>query len=197
MTFEQERDEIVGRSHRPETRPSLDLVVQSVERGSPDPGLVSGGRHRSLQHQGRIARRIGFGIQFDLAVAQDHAGSHCSIGFGRRRGNSAAPVLVAQPRDGPAGGRNVGHQLIGIAPSTCCGCQVLVFQPEHVTGATGRQMERHTSSQEHVVGAVELDQILRDQVQPRFLRPPEGLDVAQSAMAVLQIGFEPVGDVTG
>ena len=57
-------------------------------------------------------------------------------------------------------------------------------------------MQRHTRSQQDVVGTIEVDQVLGDQVEAGLLRPPERLDVAQPAVAVLQIGLEQVGDVT-
>ena len=73
----------------------------------------------------------------------------------------------------------------------------MIFQSEHVAGTIGRQVQRDTSAQQDVVGTIEVDQILGDQIEARFLRPPQRLDVAEATVAVLQIGLEVVGDIAG
>ena len=87
------------------------------------------------------SRGIGVRSQFDLAVAQDHSRRDRSIGFGHRRRNGATPVLLAQPGDRPTGGRDVGHQGIGVAPTSCGGRCVLVLQPQHIARTPGGEVQ--------------------------------------------------------
>jgi hypothetical protein len=152
---------------------------------------------RRLQHQGGVSGGVGLRGELDLAVAQDHSGRHGTVRFRHHRLDGTAPVLVAQPCDGPAGGRDVGHHVVGAAPTASGRSGVLVLQTQHVAGTIRCEMQRHSGAHEDVVRTVEFDDVLGDQVEPCCLRPPQRLDVAEPTVTVLQVGLEPVCHVAG
>ncbi len=139
---------------------------------------------------------IGRRGQLDLAVAQDDTRSDSPLDRGRGD-DDPAPVLVAQPRNGPTCRGDVGHHVVGVVPPSRRSGRVLILETQHVTGPFGRAVQRHPGTQQHVVTVTEIDLVLGAENEAGLLRPPERLHVAQTAMPILQVGFEPVRHVTG
>ncbi len=73
----------------------------------------------------------------------------------------------------------------------------MILQPQDVAGTTSGEVESHPGTEQHVVGTVEFDEVFGDQVESCRFGPPQRLHVAETTVAVLQVGFEPIGDVAG
>ncbi len=79
VSFEQECDQFGSRSDRPVALPRLDFVVETRQRGATDSTVVARSGDRRLEHQRRVAARVGPFGQLDLAVAQDDPGCDAAV----------------------------------------------------------------------------------------------------------------------
>ncbi len=119
-------------------------------------------------------------------------GATARFGGDVRARDRAIPVLVDEPRHGPPRHRDRRHHVVGVVPPSLRGGGVLILQAEHLARTFGRELERDPGAEEDVVAAGEVGLVGRPHVHPTLLRPPERLDVAQAAAAVLQVRFEAV-----
>ncbi len=152
---------------------------------------------RGREHQRRIAggtRALG---QPDLSAAQDHARRDALVGRWLARRERPTPGFVAQPGHRAPGGGDISHHHVGVVPPTEVSGLVLILETQDVTRPSCRLMQRNSGPQQCVVAVLELRLVGCRNPQAGYLCPPQRLHVADTAMAVFEIGFEVVGHVGG
>ncbi len=200
VPLEQEPDQLVAGAGRPPGRHRRQIRRQPFEGVGVDGDLVPRCRGGDAEDHGRVGRRIDVECEMNRAPADLHPWSDHPVG-GKGRGAGrvadAGPGFVGDPRNGAAGCGDLGHEGIGIGEAGRDRHGILVLQPQHVAGATRRSVQGHPHGDERVLGIVELLAIGLDELEPGGLRPCEGLHVAQTTAAVLEIWLQQERDLAG
>ena len=163
----------------------------------------AGGGRRGPQHEARVGRGVGVGGEVDLAVAQHEPGTDGAVAPGpppRRaaeRRVDPLPGVVAAPRDRAGGGRQRVHERVGGRVAQRGGHAVLLLEEQPVAGAAGAAVQLHAGREQRVVGVVEGGVVALPQQAPGRLGPAEGVDVAEAAATLLEVGLEEERDLAG
>src|SRR5690606_12095461 len=153
------------------------------------------------KREDRVAE-VGVGTERDLSVALHEAAAELELPTGEaaERAPQArfdpAPGLVAVPGDGPSRRRHLPHQRVGVGLAEGGGDAVLLLEDEHVARATGAPVQLDAGGEQRRVVGVEPGEVV-EQHRACSARPTEGMDVAQTAAALLEVGFEHERDLAG
>ena len=177
---------------------------QPVERRAVDAGVAGGRGGRRPQHEARVGAGIGVRGQVDLAVAQHEAVADRLVAAGppaeraAQRGVDPLPGVVAAPGDRAGGGGQPGMSASADSSPQRRRHRVLLLEQQPVAGPAGaavqldpgrRAARRRPSSSDGVVA-------LPEEAAGR-LGPVQGVDVAQPAAALLEVGLEQEGHLAG
>ena len=198
VALRQQQHELVDRAGRPALLPRrrIDLVGQPVQRGARQRDVALGGDPGRAQHDRRIGGRVGARRQLDGAVDDDEPVADALL-VPELVPRHVPPGAFGDPADRAGGRRDVGHEVVGRARADGRGDGVLVLEPQHVAGAAGDAVERDADVDEPAVALVQQGEIVGWDEQVRVGGPPQRLDVAQPAVAVLEVGLEQERDVAG
>ncbi len=198
---EQEVGQQATRALGPGIREGRGLSGQPVQGGPVDAGVVLRGGHGHPEHERRDQRGLGIGGEVDLAVPQDHAGAELTVRAGQSPGRAgegrrgAAPALVRDPGHGAGRPGHVGHQRVGARIAQGLGHPVLFLQDEAVAGPAGAPVQLHPDGEQDVARHSQGLGVAHAQLWAGRLGPAQGVDVAQPAPALLQVGLEQEGDL--
>ena len=184
-------------------------------QGTPGDRAVQPGRRRcQTQWQRRVVGDGRERCQGDLAVDLHHVGAEVAERRPRPRVRRAAaeaapgrwgrvpepppaPHVVADPGDLAAGRRDGQHEHVRIREAQRVGHLVLVLEQELVVLAPGEAVELDPDVGEQCDRPVERGQIgVLGQQRREGRDGAQDDDVAQPAMALLEVGFEQEGDIS-
>ena len=198
MTLAEEGDELLQRPVRPALLPrgDVDACRQLVQRRAGQAHLALGSDARRPQHEHRVLGGIGTRAQLDLPVDDDEAVTDTLLvaDLVPRR---VAPRALGDPGDSACRRRDVRHQHVGGRCTAPVGDGLLVLEAQHVTGSAGRAVQGDTDSDERLLALVQCVLVVGRHEEVGLAGPPQRVDVAETAVTVLQIGLEEVGDVAG
>ena len=178
-------------------------VGQSVEGVAVDPGLVASGGHGDAQHEEGLAGRVRAEGELHRAFAQDDPGGHVAVAeqpapeHALERGADAGPEVVAHPGDGARRGGERPHHGVGVGVPERGGDRVLLLEQESVAGPAGAAVQLDPGGQQREVGGLDLGRVAVEEGGLGLLGPADGVDVAQAAAAVLEVGLEEEGHLAG
>ena len=211
----QQLDEGVAGLIRPRIARWRHAIGQAMERCLGDGTVRPRRSRRQAQRQRGVVGDRGQGGQGDLPVDLNHVGSEISRYVVRslvdRRAAEAAfrlgagvpqaapaPYVVTDPGDLAARRRDGQHQGVGIFERERRGHLVLVLEEQLVVLTLGQPVQLHPDVGKQRRGALERGQVcVVGQEWGEGRDGTQHADVAQTAVALLQVGLEEEGHVPG
>jgi hypothetical protein len=213
-TQPEQGDERLACLVRPRVARRGHAVGQAVQRAPGDRAVQPGGGRGEPQWQRRVVGDGREGRQSDLAVDLHHFGTEVDRrgrparvgraaaeatlgGWGRVPEPPPAPHVVADPGDLTAGRRDSQHECVSVGEAQRVRHLVLVLEQELVVFTLGQAVELDPDVSEQRGRALERCQVgIVGQQRGEGRDGAHDDDVAQPAMALLEVGLEEEGDIT-